>query len=35
MEAKANCNRTLNNVDRIDEKYNLAISTLVAGEMKL
>jgi hypothetical protein len=35
MKVKAICNRTLNKVDHIDEKYNLAISTLVAGEMLL
>jgi hypothetical protein len=35
MKYKAICNRTLNKVDLIDEKYNLAISTLVAGEILL
>jgi hypothetical protein len=35
MKAKAICNRTLNKIDHIDEKYNLGISTLVAGEMLL
>jgi hypothetical protein len=35
MKIKAICNRTLNKVDHIDEKYNLAISTLVADDMLL
>jgi hypothetical protein len=35
MKVKAIYNRTLNKVDLIGEKYNLAISTLVAGEMLL
>jgi hypothetical protein len=35
MKVKAICNKTLNKVDHIDEKYNLAISMLVAGEMLL
>jgi hypothetical protein len=35
MKVKAICNWTLNKVNHIDEKYNLAISTLVAGEMLL
>jgi hypothetical protein len=35
MKVKAIFNRTLNKVDLIGEKYNSAISTLVAGEMLL
>jgi uncharacterized 2Fe-2S/4Fe-4S cluster protein (DUF4445 family) len=35
MKVKTICNRTLSNVDHVDEKYSLAISTLVAGEMLL